>query len=587
MAKEYLFILQLEKNNNDKPMKHYRILYLATCMVALLLGACRESQPAHIQLVCTSDVHGNLMPHNFLTGEPAQGSLARVSSYLKEQRERGVQVLYIDNGDMLQGTPATYCYNTYAIGATHVAAEALNLLGCEAVVLGNNDIETGGPTYQRYDGGLEGMVLGGNIMYRGSDRPFFAPYTIIERSGLKIAILGLTTPAIPHWVPQCQWPELEFIGMERAAQRWMQHLRENADPDIVVGLFHSGYEGGITTEHYVENATRAVAERVPGFDAIFYGHDHRMRTTEVINVEGDTVLLLNPGKDAHNVATLDIVRNKEGGVSLHAALADMDAYEPDPEYMEAMAPHATYITEYVERTIGTSTQAAYTRDALFGPSAYTDLIHQMQLNASGAKISFAAPLVYDGVLPEGDIQVRDIYRLFPYENTLYMLWLTGHEIKRYLEYSYALWSAQMGSPNSSLLLFDATGKDLQHPYYHFDSAAGIRYDVDVTKPAGQKVTIHGMADGKPFSMDERYLVAMNSYRAHGGGGLLTHGAGLTHEEMLKRIEYTTSADLRFYMLNYIEMRKNIAPKPLGHWRFVPERWAVAAAKRDRTRLFGE
>lgn len=568
-------------------MKHYRLLYLVFGMATLLLGACREPQQTHIQIVCTSDVHGQLMPHNFLTGEPAQGSLARVSSYLKEQRKKGTQVIYIDNGDMLQGTPATYYYNTQGIGYTHVAAEALNLLECEAVVLGNNDIETGGPTYQRYKSSLNGMVLGGNIMYSNSDIPFLAPYTIVERGGVKIAILGMTTPAIPHWVPQCQWPELEFVDMERAAQRWMQHLREQANPDIVIGLFHSGYEGGITTEHYAENATRAVAERVPGFDAIFYGHDHHVRHTEVINVEGDTVLLLNPGKDAHNVATLDIVRHKEGGVSLHAALADMNGYDPDPEYMAAMAPHAERIEHYVKRSIGTSTLDAHTRDALFGPSAYMDFIHQMQLDVSGAKISFAAPLAYDDLLPEGDIQVRDIYRLFPYENTLYMLWLTGDEIKRYLEYSYALWTAQMSSPQSPLLLFDATGEALQNPYYYFDSAAGIRYDVDVTQPAGRKITIHGMANGKPFRMDERYLVAMNSYRAHGGGGLLTRGVGLTHEEMLQRIEYTTSADLRFYMLNYIEMRKNITPQPLGHWRFVPEQWAVPAAKRDSTKLFGE
>ena len=569
-------------------MKHNRLLYIvAIGMITLLFGSCRNPQQTHIQLVCTSDVHGHILPYNFLTGDPAEGSLARVSSYLKEQRRKGVQVVYIDNGDMLQGTPATYYYNTHAIGTTHIAAEALNYLKCEAVVLGNNDIETGGATYQRYNGNLGGTVIGGNILYRESDMPFFAPYTIIERDSITIAILGLTTPAIPHWIPQCQWSELEFIDMERAAQRWMQYLRENVDPDIVIGLFHSGYEGGITTEHYAENATRAVAENVPGFDAIFYGHDHRIRSTEVINVEGDTVLLLNPGKDANNVATLDIVRDKEGRVSLHAALVDMNTYEPDPAFMATMASHAEDITEYVARPIGTSTQAIHTRDALFGPSAYTYLIHQMQLNASGAKISFASPLVYDGVLPMGDILVRDIYRLFPYENTLYMLWLTGDEIKRYLECSYAQWTAQMSSPNDPLLLFDSTGKNLSRPYYHFDSAAGIQYDVDVTKPTGHKVTIRSMADGKPFHMNERYLVAMNSYRAHGGGGLITHGAGLTHEEMLERIEYTTSADLRFYMLNYIEMRKSITPKASDNWRFIPERWVQPAVKRDSTRLFGE
>lgn len=530
-------------------MKYCKLLFV--CLATWLFAACGEPQPTRIQIVCTSDVHGHLFPYDFLTGDTVRGSLARVSSYLKAQRGQGTQLIYLDNGDMLQGTPATYCYTTHAIGHRHVAAEALNYLGCEAVVLGNNDIEPGGPTYQRYADDLNGVVLGGNILFRGSETPFLPPYTIVEREGLEIAVMGLTTPAIPHRVPQCQWPELAFADMERSARRWMQHLKENATPDLVVGLFHSGYEGGIVTPDYAENATRAVAERVPGFDAIFYGHDHRARVTEVINVAGDTVLLLNPGHSAHHVATLDIVPRKEGRASLSATLVDMDAYAPDPDYLAALAPHAERIGKYVDRVIGTSTCAAPTRDALYGPSAYMDFVHRMQLGISGAKVSFAAPLV-DGTLPEGDIRVSDIYRLFPYENTLYILWLTGREIKDYLEYSYAQW---------------AMHKDSLKVYQNFDSAAGIRYKVDMTKPAGHKVTVRCMADGKPFRMDERYMVAMNSYRAHGGGGLLTAGAGLTHEEMLGRIEYTTTADLRFYMLNYIEMRNPITPQPLNHWRF--------------------
>lgn len=537
-------------------MKYSKLLLL--CVAALLLGSCRESLPSHIQIVCTGDVHGNLFPYDFLTGDSVRGSLACVSSYLKAQREQGTQVVYLDNGDMLQGTPATYCYTTHAIGHRHVAAEVLNYLGCEAVVLGNNDIETGGPTYQRYADELNGAVLGGNILFRDSDTPFLPPYTIVERGGLQIAVLGLTTPAIPHWVPQCQWPELAFADMERSAHRWMQHLKENATPDLILGLFHSGYEGGITTPDYAENATRAVAERVPGFDAIFYGHDHRARVTEVINVAGDTVLLLNPGRNAHHVATLDIVPRKKGGASLSATLVDVDAYAPDSDYLATFAPHTERIGKYVDRVIGTSTCTAPTHDALYGPSAYMDFIHQMQLDISGAKVSFAAPLVIDDALPEGDIRVSDIYRLFPYENTLYVLWLTGREIKDYLEYSYAQWSIS---------------KDTPEVYQRFDSAAGIIYEVNPAKPTGDRVNIKCMANGKPFGMDERYMVAMNSYRAHGGGGMLTEGAGLTHEEMLRRIEYTTTADLRFYMLNYIEMRKTITPQALNHWRFVPEgRW---------------
>jgi 2',3'-cyclic-nucleotide 2'-phosphodiesterase/3'-nucleotidase len=166
-----------------------------------------------------------------------------------------------------------------------------------------------------------------------------------------------------------------------------------------------------------------------------------------------------------------------------------------------------------------------------------------------------------------------------------MLWLTGREVKVYMEMSYARWTTQMKSPDDHLLLLDEG--ELKYPYYYFDSAAGIIYEVDVTRPVGNRVNIKCMADGTPFRMDDRYMVAMNSYRANGGGGLITEGANITHEELQERIEYTTTADLRFYMINYIEMRKNISPEPLNQWRFVPQRWTLPAAERDRNLLFGE
>lgn len=533
-------------------MKQYRSLFFIF-VASLLFASCREPQSTHIKIVCTGDVHGNLFPQDFLTGDSVRGSLARVSSYLKELRKQGTSVVYVDNGDMLQGTPATYCYNTSAVGRTHVAAEVLNYLSCDAVVLGNNDIEPGGPTYQRYINDLNAQVVGGNIVFSGTETPFLSPYTIVEREGVKIAVLGLTTPAIPHWIPKCQWLELDFKDMEYTARHWMQYLREHEQPDLVIGLFHSGYEGGIVTDNYAENATHAVAEHVEGFDAIFYGHDHQTRVDYVVNTPGDTVWLINPGKDAHKVATLDVIRTKEGGFTLSAKLVDMDDYEPDGEYLKTFASHIELISQYVNRTIGTSSHAATMEDVLLGPSPLIDFMHKMQLDVSGAKISFAAPLMPGGILPEGEVKVSDVYRLYPYENFLYVLWLTGREIKDYLELSYDRWLKQMAMPEANT---------------HFDSAMGIIYEVDVNRPMGKRVTIKRLADGSPFEMDKRYMVAMNSFRAHDGGGLMSKGAGITHELLQERIEYSTTADLRFYMINYIDMRKDIAPETFNHWKFV-------------------
>lgn len=573
--------------------KHFPIIAI---LMTMLATSCQEPKPVQIKMVCTSDVHGNFFPYDFRQDKPARGSLARVSSYLNEIRSSyGDNVILVDNGDILQGQPTAYYYNTVALEYEHVAAEVLDYLKCDAAMLGNHDIETGGPTYQRYIRDLNCPVVGGNIMIEDTDNPFLPPYVMIERQGIKIALMGLTTPAVPNWLPRVLWQGLEFEDMEESAQRWMKYIKEHETPDLIVGLFHSGYEGGIVADDYTENATRAVAENVPGFDAIFYGHDHKAMCEKVVNVEGDTVLLVNPANNANLVATLDITYTKgeESDITLNAELIDMNAYEPDTAYMRHFASHMEKVKNYVSKKIGTFTHRIDSRDAYFGPSDFIDFIHRMQLDITKAEVSFAAPLAFNTSLPEGDIHVRDMFNLYRYENMLYSMYLTGQEIKDYLEMSYGQWTNQMKSPTDHLLLFDEATLDgaraprLKNIFYNFDSAAGILYDVDVTKPEGNRIRIKSMADGTPFDLKRNYRVALNSYRGNGGGELLTKGAGIPHNELEKRIIYSTDIDLRFYMLNYIEMRETIDPKALNHWKFVPERWTKPAAKKDYELLFGK
>ncbi len=571
-------------------MRHFRTLF--SMLMLLALASC-QPEPIHIKMVCTSDVHAAYFPYDYRNDEPMSGSLARVSSYLNELRSSsayGDNVIYVDNGDILHGGPAAYYYNTVAIQPPHVAAEVLNYMGCEAAVLGNHEIETGGPTYQRYIRDLNCPVLGGNIYLEESNIAFLPPYTMVERAGVKIALMGLTTPAVPNWLPRTLWQGLEFRDMESEARYWMEYLQEKESPDLVIGLFHSGLEGGIVTDTYVENATRAIAENVVGFDAIFCGHVHQAACEKVINVEGDTVLIVNPSNKADKVATLDVlyVKGDEAQITLSAQLVDMNEYEPDEAYMAHFASHSEKIKEYVGKKIGTLEHGVDSREAYFGSSAFVDFLHRMQLDITSAEVSFAAPLEYNLSMPEGDVFVRDMFSLYRYENMLYVMMLTGQEIKDYLEMSYSRWVNTMKSANDHLLLFDEDKKtSLKNAYYNFDSAAGIIYEVDVTKPVGQKVNIKGMADGKPFDLERSYRVALNSYRGNGGGDLLTLGAGISKDKLESRLLTSTDIDLRFYMLNYIEMRKTVEPKALNHWKFVPERWTVPAAERDYRLLFGD
>lgn len=172
---------------------------------------------------------------------------------------------------------------------------------------------------------------------------------------------------------------------------------------------------------------------------------------------------------------------------------------------------------------------------------------------------------------------------------LYTMWLSGKEVKNFLEMSYDLWINQMKSADDHLLLLNETDNGFgrfRNPSFNFDSAAGIVYTVDVTKPCGERITIERMADGKPFDLAKQYKVAVNSYRGNGGGDLLTKGAGIPKSELSQRIIFSTDKDLRYYLMKRIEEVKVLNPKPLNQWKFIPEEWTVPAAQRDYKLLFG-
>ena len=272
----------------------------------------------------------------------------------------------------------------------------------------------------------------------------------------------------------------------------------------------------------------------------------------------------------------------------------MEDYNIDSDFMKQFRTQEKNVQNFVSRKIGTMGQTISTRPAYFGPSAFVDLIHQLQLAISGADISLAAPLSFDAEIQAGDIRVSDMFNLYKYENMLYTMNLKGSEVRKALEMSYALWTRQMNAATDDLLLLRDNQRPgaedrakFANPSYNFDSAAGIRYTVDVTQPEGKKVRIISMADGTPFEEEKMYKVAVNSYRGNGGGELLTQGAGIPQEKLSERILTSTDKDLRYYLMQYIEQKGHIEPRALNHWKFIPEEWTKPASQRDYKRLFGE
>ena len=358
--------------------------------------------------------------------------------------------------------------------------------------------------------------------------------------------------------------------------------------DVIIGLFHSGWEGGITTDNYAEDATRRVAEQVEGFDIIFYGHDH----TEHQYLTDNGVLCLDPSCNAVKVAQATIEIRNGRVVRKQGDIVDITGEPVDDDFVRHFQPRIDSVQAFVGRQIGTFKTAMRSRDSFFGSAAFTDYIHQLQLEHTGADVSFNAPLQFDTEVKEGPVYMSDMFKLYRYENQIYVLRITGAEIHRHLELSYDLWVNTMTSPDDHIMqLTEHSWNDKQRMgfknlTFNFDSAAGIDYEVDVTKPDGQKVRILRFSDGRPFDESAWYRVAMNSYRGNGGGELLSQGAGIPLDSIPGRIIYMSERDLRHYLTQKIERERNVVARALNNWRFVPEEWTQPAIERDRKLIFG-
>lgn len=579
-------------------MKLRYIFFAMLGISALGTSAAQETKTVKLRLIETSDVHGSFFPYNFIERKETKGSMARVSSYVNKLRKQyGENVILLDNGDILQGQPTCYYYNYIATDKPNIVSKILNYMHYDAVTVGNHDIEPGHAVYDKWIGEMNCPVVGANIINTATDQPYVKPYTIVERDGVKVAVLGMLTPAIPCWLAEDLWSGLRFESIEKSAARWVKYIKEKENPDVMVGLFHSGWSGGISTSDYNEDAAQTTAQAVGGFDVIFFGHDHRARAVEEKSDSGNVVLCLDPSCNAMNVGDAQIeLTVKDGKVidkKVTGEVHDITEEPVDEKYVSYFSEDIDEVKQYVSKKIGELTKTMYTKDCFFGSSMFIDLIHNLQLKITGADVSFNAPLQFNASLKAGPVYMSDMFKLYRYENKLCVLRMTGEEIRKHLEMSYDLWVNTMKSPDDHIMQLDERNvSDMQkfgfrNMTFNFDSAAGIDYVVDVTKPDGQKVKILRMSDGKKFNPKKWYKVAMNSYRANGGGELLTNGAGIPKEELPQRIIYKSELDLRYYLAEEIKNQVTLTPSANNNWRFVPEKLVNPAIERDRKLLFGE
>lgn len=547
-----------------------------------------------LRIIHTTDIHGNIYPQDFLNNHAGTGSMSRLSTVMKQVRRQDPEALLLDAGDLLQGEPPTYYYNYVDTVSPHIVASAMNYLRYDAVAMGNHDIEPGHSVFSRWRRECKFPLLGANILSEATGKPYFKPYQIFRRSGLKVAVLGFTTPAIPQWVPAHLWKGLRFDDIISSARVWIPLIHRTEQPDLLIVLMHSGLEND--NPDYLENAGRTLAQGVTGIDLLLIGHDHR-KELEWIHPNGtaDSVLLINPANHLDRVSDIQITLKKQGkdvlSKEFRPSFISLEGVEPDPAFLRQFAPEREAVERYLGSEVGTLEAEVRGEDAVFGSTPYMDVIHRMQMESIDAEISFAAPLKLSAVLPAGKVYVRDLFKFCPFSNFLYAMSLTGHEIRGYLEHSYSGWVNTMSSPEDYLIRLKPGAKEGDKyktavPPYNYSSAQGIDYVVDLTKPEGERVTILRLTGHtEPFDLERTYRVAVNSYRAGGAGGMLTKGAGIAKEDLPKRIVGATSHDQVYYLADFFRRHGSVRPVDPKNWQFIPDSLSRAGAERSRSFLF--
>ncbi|MDO5442290.1 MAG: bifunctional metallophosphatase/5'-nucleotidase [Bacteroidia bacterium] len=571
-----------------------RHILIAASIVLMVQGCCRPLNGDYeFHILTTNDIHGTYFDASYTDGS-VKPSLMAVNHYVDSIRkaEGKKNVVLIDAGDFLQGDNAAYYFNYVDSTAGHIYPRIAKYMGYDAIVAGNHDIETGHPVYDRIAGTLEDMgipFLAGNAIRNDDGERYFPTYTILKRNGIKIAVLGYDNANIKAWLNESLWSGMHFESLLPLVQEDVDTVIEKEAPHIVLVAVHSGTGAG--DGNIFEDQALDLYNSLEGVDAVICGHDHQAFVTGNGNR-----CLINTGSHSrnlgHGVISLTVEKGKVVSKSADASLIPIDASKADARMRTAFKKDFDTVQEFTLKEVGELKADLRLQDALTGMSDYINLIHTVCLRCEPAQLSIVAPLSIQGTIKAGTLVYNDLFNLYKYENQLFIVQLKGEEIKNYLETSYENWINTVQKPGDHVLnikpsVDENTGKEkwiFAGPTYNLDSMAGLNYTVDVTEPAGSRVAITTLANGEPFLLEATYNVAMTSYRASGGGGLLPK-IGVDTDNIEERV-VSKYPEIRELLYDYIQETGDLDPEVvgdpevIGHWEFIPENIAGPGIEAD-------
>lgn len=575
-------------------MKRPLLLFLLLSMLVSCIGP--KDGEYTFRLLTTNDVHGRYFDSLYVNNR-TNTSLLNVAWYADSIRvaDGAENVILLDAGDCLQGDNAAYYYNYVDTTSKHLFASMVERIGYDAVVVGNHDIETGHPVYDRMVRDMKVPFLAANAIRTDNGQPYFQEYVTLRRHGLNITILGFTNPNIKNWLSPLLWEGMEFRSLLPFVQETVDRVVAEEKSDVVIVAVHAGTGEGDGTQY--ESQGLDLLNSLKGVDFVVCSHDHRP-----VVVNRDSISLINAGSHCRNLGFGTVKVKVEGGKvvskTVSSELLPVDKNKVDVKMRDEFRPQYEAVKAFTLKEVGELKTDLRTRDAYCGMSDYINLIHRISLGCAPAQISFAAPLTFNGFVKAGTLVYNDLFTVYPFENQLFVVKMTGTEIKNYLEYSYDAWINTISGPSDRLLKIvnapdPRTGQkrwSFVNRSYNFDSAAGLVYTVDVTGKKGERIQIKSLADGTPFDPDAEYNVAMTSYRASGGGGIMRNGAGIDTDKIDDRVvEYYP--EIRNLIYDYLVKNKEIDPavigdpSVIGHWEFVPVSLAGKAMERDMQFLF--